>query len=197
MTCSFWVALKSIICLYEGLFGLCHALCCPDLESLSLHSSYCSPALLLFQMWSITPGAQPSPVHAACSERNAGALHVGLNSSVSSPFPCDEATSGSSQSGQLKSSTRFGRGKSCDGALPSAPGGPVQLGSRVKGMALPGGLGLREESLQSIAARPSWLLIQSCSCDGAWGAKTNLSCPWVCSCTLTCTLHSHQWFSLG
>lgn len=124
---------------------------------------------------------------------------MGPTSSVSSPFPCDEATPGSSKSkiNCPKSSTRFGRGKSSNGALPSAPDGPVQLGSRVKGMAHHGWLGLREESLQSIAARPSWLLIQSCFCDGAWGAKTNLSCPWVCSCILACTLHSHQWFSLG
>lgn len=60
-----------------------------------------------------------------------------------------------------------------------------------------GCLGLGEESLQSIAARPSWPLLQPCSCDGARGAKTDLSCPWVCSCTWACTLCSLRWFSLG
>lgn len=199
MTCSFWAALKRIIWLYERLFGLGCALCCPDLESLSLYSSSCSLALLFFQMWSITPGALPSPVHAACPERTSGALHMELTSSVPSSFPCwwSHPWKFQVRIASPKSSTRFGRGKSCNRALPSAPGGPVQPGSRVKSMAHHGWLGLREESLQSIAARPSWLLIQSCSCDGAWGAKTNLSCPWVCSCTLACTLHSHQWFSLG
>lgn len=84
----------------------------------------------------------------------------------------------------LRSSTGFERGKSCAGALESAQGGSTRLSGV-------------EENLQLIAAGPFWPQLQVCSCEGARGAKTNLSRPWVCSCTWACTLCSHQGFSLG
>lgn len=76
-----------------------------------------------------------------------------------------------------KSNTRYGRRKSCDGALSSALGGSVQLSSRAEGMAHHVWLVLREENLQLIAARPSWPPLQASCCDGARKAKPNLPSP--------------------
>lgn len=109
-----------------------------------------------------------------------GRTKQGLNQNQKVPSLKASAQEDSSQG----AAQALREGKSCAGALESAQGGS----SCLSGV---------EENLQLIAAGPFWPRLQVCSCEGARGAKTNLSRPWVCSCTWACTLCSHQGFSLG